>query len=130
MRLFRHLFILLMLLSMAILPSQASIMSRASEGGHELHAQHAHMHAQYAEIGSLKDARASIQASTQSEHHEHCALDHGGNCCLTCGAAFMPADANLRFGLLSHSAALPIVGTDARRNGAFPGVTLRPPISG
>lgn len=130
MRFFRHLFMLLMMLSMAILLGHANAMSCARDCEHELHAHQAHMHARHAEMGLSHDAEAGIQASTHSEHHEHCALDHGGNCCVTCTPGFTPAESNIQVGLLSRSWALPIPVADAQREDALLCATFRPPIFG
>ena len=140
-RLFAHLFMLLALLSVAILPGQAHISSGATE--HHFHAGEAYASvqcsksAQYSKSASFKNAQDSIQTLSgvergkpRTERIKHCTLYHDDNCCcVTCVLGFAPPPgSSLQINLLSHSLTLPIPRADVRRADAQLGVTLRPPI--
>ena len=130
MRLFRYLFFLLAMLSMAILPGQSRALPCADGCQHELHALQAQMQMEHSETVAGQDAEAGVQASGQVDHPEHCVFDHAAGCCVTCASGFVPAGANVQIGLLSRSMTMPVPVADAQREDALLAAMFRPPIVG
>lgn len=132
MPLFRHLLMLLAMLSVVVLPAYADVSSQSGAAEHPTHAQNASAWAQCVHAAAAPEMQGLIQGAVKAARDTHCSPVHGDDCCcMTCAPSFTsPLSVGLQISRLSRAAVLPVPRADFRREEALLRLTFRPPIFG